>query len=178
MLLVALAACGDDRPTNITVVDAHQQLAFQLRSNTVVMERSFTKGTPVTLAIEVTGNADAFPGPDQVPIGGDLFVSVEDPANLGEGALAGELPDHQRYQLSKEFLPASVAYAWYEPAMPCGPGCTRVSTLAMTLADNLLGGVAPDTATVQLGFTATLTGWVVTAESPVTTMPSIQLVVR
>ncbi len=178
VFFVALAACGDDKPTQITVIDAHQQLAFQLRSNTVLMERTFMKNTPITLELEVTGNVDAFPGPDQIPLGGDLFVSAENPTALGDGALAGELPDHQRYQLSKEFLPASVAYAWYQSATPCSPGCTRRATLAMTLADNILGGIAPDMATVQLGFTATLTGWVVSADSPVTAMPAIQLVVR
>lgn len=178
LMLAALAACGDDGPTNITVIDAHQQLAFQIRSNTVVLDRSFTKDTPITLELEVIGNVDAFPGPDQVPLAGDLFVSVENPTALGDGALAGELPDHQRYQLSKEFLPATVAYAWYVPEMPCQPGCTRRSTLSMTLADNILGGTAPPTATAQLGFTATLTGWVVTADSPPTAAPSIQLSVR
>lgn len=178
VILAALAACGDSAPPNITVIDSNQQLAFQVQSNTVVLERTFAKDMPISLQLEVIGNADAFPGPDQVPLAGDLFVSVENPAALGDGALGGELPDHQRYQLSQEFLPARVAYAWYAPEMPCSAGCTRRSTLSMTLADNILGGIAPDTATVQLAFTATLTGWVVSADSPVTAMPVIQLAVQ
>lgn len=178
LLLTCLAACGDSAPSNINVIDAHQELAYQLRSNTVRLERTLTKNIPLSFEIVVVGNADAFPGPDQTPLGGDLFVSVENPSALGEGALAGELPDRQRYQLSNQFLPATVSYAWYAPDSTCHPGCMRHSTLPMTLVDNLLGGVAPQDATVQLAFTATLTGWVVISDSPVTAAPSIQLDVR
>jgi len=178
MLFTALAACGDPAPTTITVIDGHVALAFEIRSNTVRLERSFTKGSPMSFDLDVVGNGDAFPGPDQIPLGGDLFVTVENPSSLGDGALSGELPDHQRYQLSNQFLPATVSYAWYDPATPCQPGCTRHSMMPMTLADSLLGGVAPSTATVQLAFTATLTGWVVTVDSPQTPSPSISLDVR
>jgi hypothetical protein len=178
LLLTCLAACGDSGPPNITVLDSQQELAFQLRSNPVLLERTFTKNSPLTFELDVIGDADAFPGPDQVPLAGDLFVSVDNPTALGEGALAGELPDRQRYQLSNQFLPATVAYTWYGPDPTCHPGCTRHSTLPMTLVDSLLGGVAPDTATVQLAFTATLTGWVVGVDSPATATPSIRLEVR
>ncbi|MBA3458867.1 MAG: hypothetical protein H0T46_02825 [Deltaproteobacteria bacterium] len=178
LLLTCLAACGGGPPSNITVIDAHQQLAYQLRSNSVRLERTFTKNTPLSFEIDVAGNADAFPGPDQVPFVGELFVSVENPSALGEGAVAGELPDRQRYQLSNQFLPATVSFAWYEPDSTCHPGCMRRSTLPMTLVDNLLGGIAPQDATVQVAFTATLTGWVVSSDSPTTATPSIQLDVR
>jgi hypothetical protein len=178
LLLTCLAACGDSGPSNITVVDAHQELAYQLRSNTVRLDRMLTKNVPLSFEIDVIGNTDAFPGERQVPLGGDLFVSVENPAALGDGALAGELPDRQRYQLSNQFLPATVSYAWYVPDSTCHPGCTRHSTLPMTLVDNLLGGVAPEDAMVQITFTATLTGWVVGSDSPATAAPSIQLDVR
>ena len=178
VLLSCLVACGDSGPSNITVVDAHLEPAYQLRSNTVRLDRTFTKNVPVTLALDVTGNADAFPGPEQVPLGGDLYVSVDSPAALGDGALGGELPDRQRYQLSNLFLPATVSYAWFAPEPPCHPGCTRHATLTMTLVDNLVGGVAPPEATVQVAFTATLTGWVLSDDSPATPAPSIQLDVR
>lgn len=178
LLLAALAACGDSGPSNITVIDSHQQLAYQIQSAPVRLQRAFTKGTALSFELDVTGNADAFPGPDQVPLSGDLFVAVENPTALGEGALAGELPDHQRYQLSAQFLPAQVAYAWWDPATACNPGCTRHATVPMTLVDSILGGIAPPDATVQLAFMATLTGWVVTEASPVTAMPAIQLDVR
>jgi hypothetical protein len=178
LLLTCLVACGDSPASNITVIDASQQLAYQLRSNTVRLERTLVKNIPLTIELDISGNADAFPGPDQVPLGGDLFVSVENPGVLADGALAGELPVLQRYQLSNQFLPATVAFAWYGPDATCHPGCARHSTLPMTLVDNLLGGVAPADATVQLAFTATLTGWVVGSDSPATPTPTIQLDVR
>jgi hypothetical protein len=178
LLLAAVAACGDPASTMVTVTDSQVQLAYDIRSNTVRLERTFAKGTPLSFDLEVVGNVDAFPGPDQVPLGGDVFVTVENPSGLGDGALAGELPDHQRYQLSNQFLPATVSYAWYDAATACAPGCTQRSMLVMTLADSLLGGVAPQTATVQVAFTATLTGWIVTSDSPQTPTPAIQLDVR
>jgi hypothetical protein len=177
LLLTCLAACSDSTHT-ITVVDSQEHLAYELRSNTVQLERTFTKNVPMSFELDVIGNADAFPGPDQIPLSGDLFVSVQNPAALGEGGLGGELPDHQRYQLSNMFLPATISFAWYAPDSTCHPGCTRSATLPMTLVDNFLGGIAPDSATVQLSFSATLIGWVVSSDSPTTPAPSLQLDVR
>jgi hypothetical protein len=176
-LLAALTACGDDRPS-ITVIDGKVELAFEIQSATAVLDRTFTKDVAQTITIELVGNADAFPGPEQQPIAGDVFVAVMDPAPLGEGALAGELPDRQRYQLLGAVLPAQVGYAWFAPEPPCFPGCTRTAAFSMTLADSILGGVAPASAAVRISFMATLSGWVVTADSPRTAAPTLALTVR
>ena len=176
-LLAALAACGDDA-RSITVIDSKVELAFEIQSGTVVLDRTFTKGVPLTFTLALAGNVDAFPGPEQQPIAGDVFVAVMDPTPLGDGALAGELPDHQRYQLLKAVLPAQVAYAWFSPEMPCFPGCTRTASFTMTLADSILGGTAPASANVQVAFMATLSGWVVGADTPRTPSPALALDVR
>src|SRR3970282_311256 len=114
---------------------------------------------PVSFEVLVTGSASAFPRPEQVPLFGDVFISVVDPEVLGGGALLGELPGGQRYNLSNVFVPAVVAYAWYTEDPACNPGCIRGSTVPMTLADNTFGGTAPAQATAQLQFQATLRGW-------------------
>ena len=176
-LLAALAACGDDN-TSITVIDSKVELAFEIQSPTVLLDRTFTKDVPLTFTIELTGNADAFAGPEQQPVAGDVFVAVMDPTPLGDGALGGELPDRQRYQLLKAVLPAQVAYAWFSPEPPCFPGCTRTASFTMTLADSILGGVAPASASVQIAFMATLTGWIVTVDRPRTAAPTLTLAVR
>ena len=176
-LLAALAGCGDDT-RSITVIDSQVELAFEIQSATVRVDRMFTKDVPLTFTLELAGNADAFPGPDQQPIAGDVFVAVMDPTPLGDGALAGELPDHQRYQLLQAVLPAQVGYAWFSPDPPCFPGCTRTASFTMTLADSILGGVAPASADIQIAFMATLSGWVISADSPRTAAPALTLTVR
>jgi hypothetical protein len=178
LVVAALAGCGDNERPPVTVLDAKLELAFEIESNTVAFERTFVKDVPVTFRIDVTGGTMTFPGPEQVPIFGDLFFSVADPAALGEGGLGGDLPGEQPYQLSNLFVPATVAYRWYELDSDCNPGCTKSSMFTATLADNTLGGTAPPEATVQLVFVATLTGWVIDGNSPRTDAPTIELAVQ
>src|SRR5262245_39591705 len=89
-LLLLLAACGGPSATP----DAREH-AFDLTSNTVVLTPTLVKGEQVQIAVHVTGNSSAFPGPDQVPLVGEVFMSVDDPSVLAGGALTGDLPGPQ-----------------------------------------------------------------------------------
>ena len=174
MALATLIACGDNDP-GIVVDDTLPEPAFQIESNRVAMQLTLVKDQQRTLQIVVVGNANAFPGLDQIPVAGDLFVGVADPTTLGGGALAGELPGPQAYRLSNVFLPALVSYAWYVEDAACNPGCMRSAAITMALVDDGFGGTAPAQVTVKVDFRATLRGWDVDLDSPKTDAPSITL---